>query len=204
MSRSSRSSPPISPLSELDSFVDCLRKEMEDTSKIRSKKHVKVPKAETSGFRNDILSHLKTNFGIMNAGTIIEIINKHFRIFMDRQGWAKRKLIGVGMKGVGADPSTKNGKKWWLSGMGCADESEPVILGNQVAFEPSGEYYLYFENFKTCLNQQLEKEKPRAALKKKKRRTKKKKPPTKKKKDSRKRHSPKKKKDSRKKKRRKR
>ena len=124
---------------------------------------------------------------------------------MDRQGWAKRKLIGAGMKGVGADPSTKKGKQWWLSGMGCADESEPVILGNQVAFEPSGEYYLYFENFKTCLNQQLEKEKSRAALKKKKRRkkqrTKKKKPPTKKKKGSRKRHSPKKKKGSRKKKR---
>ena len=117
---------------------------------------------------------------------------------MDRQGWAKRKLIGVGMKGVGADPSTKNGKKWWLSGMGCSDESEPVILGEQVAFEPPGEYYLYFENLKTCLNQQLEKEKPRAALKKKKRRKKKQ---TKKKKDSRKRHSPKKKKDSRKKKR---
>ena len=170
---------------------------MEETSKIRSKKHVKVPKAETSGFRNDILSYLETNFGMMNAGTIIEFINKHFRIFMDRQGWAKRKLIGVGMKGVGADPSTKKGKQWWLSGMGCADESEPVILGNQVAFEPSGEYYLYFENLKKCLNKQLEKERKsgagQAALKKKKRR--------KKKKNSKKRNSPKKKKGSRKKKR---
>ena len=191
MARSPRSTPPISPPPELDSFVKCLRKEMEDTSKIRSKKHVKVPKAETLGFRDDILSHLETNFGIMNAGTIIEIINKHFRIFMDRQGWAKRKLIGVGMKGVGADPSTKNGKKWWLSGMGCSDESEPVILGNQVAFEPSGEYYLYFENLKTCLNKQLEKERPRAALKKKKRRKKKR---TGKKQPSKKRYSPKKKK----------
>ena len=63
--------------------------------------------------------------------------------------------ITAGIKGLGVDPTIGRGRKWWLSGMGCVDEGEPVILNNKVAFEPSGEFFLYFKNFKDCLDEQM-------------------------------------------------
>lgn len=165
---------PKSPSPVLDPFVKCLRDNMEITAEVRDKKHTyfKVPKAETSKFRDDILDHVRNNFGIMQASTMLDLIENNFSDFMKRQGRLKRMTITVGMKGLGSDPSTSKGREWWLSGMGCTNESEPVIAGYRVSFEPQGEYKLYFENFKDCLNEQLGDMK---GSKKKGRRTKKKK-----------------------------
>ena len=129
-----------SPSPVLDSFVKCLRNEMERTAKTRDTKHIKVPKAETMKFRDDILDHLKGNFGIMDAGKMLDLIADNFSVFMKEQGRIKRMGITAGIKGLGVDPTTERGRKWWLSGMGCVDEGEPVILNNKVAFEPSGEF----------------------------------------------------------------
>ena len=63
---------PKSPSPVLDSFVDCLRREMSVTAKTTGTKHIKVPKQETASFRDDIMSHLKTNYGIMDASTICD------------------------------------------------------------------------------------------------------------------------------------
>ena len=120
MTSSSKSPSPV-----LDSFVKCLRKEMKDTSVKRETKHINVPKAETANLRDDILSHLRNNFGMMNAGIMLDLIGENFKEFMKRQGRIKRNLLGAGVKGLGVDPSTEKGRYWWLSGMGCTDESEP-------------------------------------------------------------------------------
>ena len=146
---------PKSPSPVLDSFVKCLRNNMEITANDRETKHIKVPKAETKNFRDDILDHVRNNFGMMQASTMLDLIASNFSDFMKRQGRLKIMGITAGIKGLGVDPSTSKGREWWLSGMGCTDESEPVILGNKVSFEPVGEYKLYFENFKDCLNEQL-------------------------------------------------
>ena len=138
---------PKSPSPVLDSFVKCLRGEMSVTAQTTGMKNIKVPKEETASFRDDIMSHLKTNFGIMDASTMIDLINEHFKVFMKRQGSFKRAALTAGVKSIGVDPSTEKGRVWWARGMGCIDEGEPVILGNKVSFEPSGDASLYFENF---------------------------------------------------------
>ena len=146
---------PKSPSPVLDSFVKCLRSEMKVTADTTRTKHIKVPKVETASFRDDIQAHLKENFGMMQANAMLDLIDKHFREFMKRQNRMKRLGINAGIKSLGVDPSTDKGRKWWLLGMGCTDESEPVILSNTVSFEAAGDSHLYFENFKTCLNEQL-------------------------------------------------
>ena len=144
-----------SPSPVLDSFVSCLRTEMKQTSVTRDTHHINIPKKETADLKDDIMSHLKENFGMMQAETMLDLIAKHFSVYMKRLGFAKRNGIKLGLKGMGCNPTTKEGRAWWLYGMGCDDEVEPVILPSGVSFEPRGEFKLYFQNFKDCLSEQL-------------------------------------------------
>ena len=201
-----------SPSPHLDSFVFCLRERMDpenpdnkSDNRHTDSKYVKVPKSETADLRDEIIRHLRTTDGNMKVGEFVDLVDKYYNIFLQRQGKLKRGAIKTGSKMAGVDPSTKKGRKWWVDGCG-GDEDSPFIESYGPVFTPSGAYHEYFEDLQMCLIKecpkafQAKKKKKKRSQKKKKDKSEKKKPSKKKKKPSKKKPTRKKKKQSHKKK----
>jgi len=166
-----------SPSPRLDPFVFCLRDQMDpnnsdnkDLGRHASSKYVKVPKAETAGLRDEIISHLKTTNGKMKVGEFVDLVAKYYNLFLKRQGMVKRGGIKAGAKLAGVDPNTDKGRQWWTNGCG-GDEDSDFIDGFAPVFTPGGDEPEYFEDLQMCLI----KETPKAfsaSLKKKKKKKK--------------------------------
>jgi hypothetical protein len=170
-----------SPSPRLDPFVFCLRNSMDpnnpdnkDLGRHASvKKYVKVPKAETAGLRDEIISHLKTTAGKMKVGEFVDLVAKYYNLFLKRQSMVKRGGIKAGAKLTGVDPNTGDGRKWWVNGCG-GDEDSYFIQEWAPVFTPSGDERDYFEDLLMCLVKETPQHAP-ASLKKKKRKKSKKK-----------------------------
>ena len=141
-----------SPSPKLDSFVSCLRERMDpenpenkNENRHGNSKYIKVPKSETAGLKDEIIRHLRTKNGSMNIGEFVDLVDKYYDIFLQRQGKLKRGAIKTGSKMAGVDPSTKTGRKWWVDGCG-GDEDMPFIESYAPVFTPSGPYEEYFED----------------------------------------------------------
>ena len=86
----------------------------------------------------------------MKVGEFVDLVDKYYDIFLQRQGKLKRGAIKTGSKMAGVDPSTKKGRQWWIDGCG-GDEDSPFIESYGPVFTPSGPYYEYFEDLQMCL-----------------------------------------------------
>lgn len=164
-----------SPSPRLDPFVFCLRNRMDpnnpdnkDLGRHANSKYVKVPKAETAGLRDEIISHLKTTDGKMKVGEFVDLVAKYYNLFLKRQGMVKRGGIKAGAKVAGVDPNTDKGRQWWVNGCG-GNEDSYFIEGYGPVFTPGGDEPEYFEDLQMCLIKETPKA-FRASLKKKKKR----------------------------------
>lgn len=162
-----------SPSPRLDSFVFCLRNQMDpnnsdnkDLGRHKDSKYVKVPKAETAGLRDEIISHLKTTDGKMKVGEFVDLVAKYYNIFLKRQGFVSKNAIKAGAKVAGVDPNTDKGRQWWVNGCG-GNEDSYFIEGYGPVFTPGGDEPEYFEDLQMCLIKETPKA-FRASLKKKK------------------------------------
>ena len=146
-----------SPSPRLDSFVFCLRDQMDpnnpdnkDLGRHANSKYVKVPKAETAGLRDEIISHLKTTGGKMTVGEFVDLVAKYYNLFLKRQGMVKRGGIKAGAKLAGVDPNTDKGRQWWINGCG-GDEDSYFIEEYTPVFTPGGDEPEYFQDLQMCL-----------------------------------------------------
>ena len=146
-----------SPSPRLDPFVFCLRDQMDpnnpdnkDLGRHANSKYVKVPKSETAGLRDEIISHLKTKNGKMKVGEFVDLVAKYYNLFLKRQSMVKRGGIKAGAKLAGVDPNTDKGRQWWVNGCG-GDEDSYFIEEYTPVFMPGGDEPEYFEDLQRCL-----------------------------------------------------